>query len=137
MPKPIFDQPYGLKFQTDGCQMALSWRTGFGAEKTAALQKAQFATAQKAARLIDPYVTFDTGALKNSVQAASRYEEGLLVYNTPYAQKQYYLHKEGADLHGDTKLRGSYWGQRALDAHKDALAAFARNAADTYLGGGA
>lgn len=137
MPKPIFDQPYGLKFQADGCQMAFSWRTGFGAEKTAALQKAQFATAQKAARLIDPYVTFDTGALKNSVQTASRYEEGLLVYNTPYAQKQYYLHEESTDLHGDTGLRGSYWGQRALADYGETIAFFAAQAVTNFWGGGA
>ena len=137
MPNPVFDQPYGLKFQADGCQMALSWRTEFGAEKTAALQKAQFATAQKAARLIDPYVTFDTGALKNTVQTASNYEEGLLVYNTPYAQKQYYLHDEGTDLHGDTGLRGSYWGQRAVADHGEAIALFAAQAVTSFWGGGA
>lgn len=110
MSKPIFDQPYGLKYQVDGIRMELRWRPDFGAEKTAALQKAQFALAQEAARLIDSYVPFDTGSLKNSVQAASKYDEGLLVYNTPYARRQYYLHPEGEALHGDTGLRGSYWG---------------------------
>ena len=92
MSKPIFDQPYGLKYQVDGIRMELRWRPDFGAEKTAALQKAQFALAQEAARLIDSYVPFDTGQLKNSVQTASKYDEGLLVYYTPYARKQYYLH---------------------------------------------
>lgn len=87
MSKPIFDQPYGLKYQVDGIRMELSWRPDFGAEKTAALQKAQFALAQEAARLIDSYVPFDTGQLKNSVQTASKYDEGLLVYNTPYARR--------------------------------------------------
>ena len=99
MSKPIFDQPYGLKYQVDGIRMELSWRPDFGAEKTAALQKAQFALAQEAARLIDSYVPFYTGQLKNSVQTASKYDEGLLVYNTPYARRQYYLHAEGTDLH--------------------------------------
>ena len=107
--------------------MQLSWRPDFGAEKTAALQKAQYAMAQEAARLIDSYVPLDTGTLKNSVQTASKYDEGLLVYNTPYARKQYYLHAEGSDLRtfmGNKErgqeadkykgLRGSYWGQRAL-----------------------
>lgn len=41
MSKPVFDQPYGLKYQVDGIRMELSWRPDFGAEKTAALQKAQ------------------------------------------------------------------------------------------------
>ena len=66
MSKPIFDQPYGLKYQVDGIRMELSWRPDFGAEKTAALQKAQFALAQEAARLIDSYVPFDTGQLKTA-----------------------------------------------------------------------
>ena len=44
MSKPIFDQPYGLRYKVDGVQMSLDWRPDFGAEKTAALQKAQFAT---------------------------------------------------------------------------------------------
>ena len=136
MSRPIFDQPYGLKYQVDGIQMQLSWRPDFGAEKTAALQKAQYAFSQEAARLIDPFVPFDTGTLKNSVNQASKYEEGLLVYNTPYARKQYYLHAEGTDLRGDTGLRGSYWGQRAIAAHKDELERFARNAVQENLGGG-
>ena len=39
MSKPIFDQPYGLKYQVDSIRMELSWRPDFGAEKTAALQR--------------------------------------------------------------------------------------------------
>lgn len=136
MSKPVFEQPYGLKYQVDGIQMQLSWRPDFGAEKTAALQKAQYAFSQEAARLIDPFVPFDTGTLKNSVNQASKFDEGLLVYNTPYARKQYYLHAQGSDLRGDTGLRGSYWGQRAIAAHKDELIQFARNAVKKELGGG-
>ena len=135
MSKPIFDQPYGLKYQVDGIRMELSWRPDFGAEKTAALQKAQFALAQEAARLIDSYVPFDTGQLKNSVQTASKYDEGLLVYNAPYARRQYYLHAEGTDLRGDTGLRGSYWGQRALADYGEALALFGTKAVTTFWGG--
>lgn len=136
MSKPIFDQPYGLKYQVDGIRMELSWRPDFGAEKTAALQKAQFALAQEAARLIDSYVPLDTGKLKNSVQTASKYDEGLLVYNTPYARRQYYLHAEGTDLRGDTGLRGSYWGQRALADYGEALLAFFGTKAVTTFWGG-
>lgn len=135
MSKPIFDQPYGLRYKVDGVQMSLDWRPDFGAEKTAALQKAQFATAQKAAALIDQYVPFDTGILKNSVNQASKFDEGLLVYNTPYARRQFYLHPEGECLHGENGLRGSYWGQRAIADHKDELEKFAHDAAKQFLGG--
>lgn len=135
MSKPVFDQPYGLRYKVDGVQMQLSWRPDFGAEKTAALQKAQYALAQEAAKLIDSYVPFDTGSLKNSVNQASKYDEGLLVYNTPYARKQYYLHAEGADLRGETGLCGSYWGQRALADMGEHLALYATRAVTMFWGG--
>lgn len=114
----------------------LQFRAGFREDMAAGFQKAQYAFSQQAARLIDPYVPFDTGTLKNSVDLASKYDEGLLVYNTPYARKQYYLHPAGTDLHGDTGLRGSYWGQRAIAAHKDELEQFARSAVQQFWGGG-
>ena len=133
--KPVFEPPDGWKYRTDGVQMELKWRPDFGAEKTAALQKAQYALAQEAAKLIDSYVPFDTGTLKNSVNQASNFKEGLLVYNTPYARRQYYLHEQGTCLHGETGLRGSYWGQRAIADHKDELEKFAHDAAKQFLGG--
>lgn len=40
--KPVFEPPDGWKYRTDGVQMVLKWRPDFGAEKTAALQKAQY-----------------------------------------------------------------------------------------------
>ena len=135
MSKPIFEQPAGYHFRADGVQMSLDWRANFGTEKTAALQKAQFALSQEAARLIDSYVPLDTGTLKNSVNQASKFDEGLLVYNTPYARRQYYLHEQGTCLHGETGLRGSYWGQRAIADHKDELEKFAHDAAKQFLGG--
>lgn len=135
MSKPIFSQPYGWTYQTDGVSMELSWRPDFGAEKTAALKKAQFALAQEAARFINPYVPFDTGVLKNSVNQASKFDEGLLVYNTPYARRQFYLHPEGECLHGDTGVRGSYWGQRALADYGEAIAYIATQAVTTFWGG--
>lgn len=133
--KPVFEPPDGWKYRTDGVQMELKWRPDFGAEKTAALQKAQYALAQEAAKLIDSYVPFDTGTLKNSVNLASKYDEGLLVYNTPYARRQYYLHEQGKGLHGENGLRGSYWGQRAIADHKDELEKFAHDTAKQFLGG--
>ena len=105
------------------------------ARKTAALQKAQYALAQEAAKLIDSYVPFATGTLKNSVNLASKYDEGLLVYDTPYARKQYYLHEQGTCLHGETGLRGSYWGQRALADVGEHLALYGARAVTTFWGG--
>ena len=133
--KPVFDPPDGWKYRVDGVQMELRWRPDFGAEKTAALQKSQFALAQEAARLIDSYVAFGTGQVKRSDPSSHNYEEGLLVYNTPYARKQYYLHAEGTDLRGETGLRGSYWGQRAIADVGEHLALFGAKAVTTFWGG--
>ena len=135
MSKPVFDQPYGLRYKVDGVQMQLSWRPDFGAEKTAALQKAQYAMAQEAARLLYSYGPLETVTQKNRVSQASKYDEGLLVYNTPYARKQYYLHAEGTDLRGETGLRGSYWGQRAIADIGEHLALYGARAVTTFWGG--
>lgn len=122
MSGPVLD----LKFQ---------FRPGFQADMNAGFQKVQYAFSQHVAAVIDPYIPFDTGTLKNTVNQASDFRAGLLVYDTPYAQKQYYLHDMGTDLHGDTGLRGSYWGQRAVADHKDEIIQFGHNAAKSNLGG--
>ena len=116
--------------------LKLQFRPGFQSDMDAGFEKVQYAFSQQVAKAVDPYVPFDTGTLKNSVNQASDFKGGKLVYNTPYARKQYYLHAQGTDLHGDTGLRGSYWGQRAIAAHKDELIQFARNAVKKELGGG-
>jgi len=113
----------------------ITFRPGFQTDMDAKFARLQFAFSQKAAATIDPYVPFDTGTLKNSVNQASDFKDGLLVYNTPYARKQYYLHEQGKGLHGENGLRGSYWGQRAIADHKDELEKFAHDAAKQFLGG--
>ena len=113
----------------------IQFRPGFQADMDARFARLQFAFSQKVADVVDKYVPLETGALKNSVNQASNFKEGLLVYNTPYARRQYYLHEQGTCLHGETGLRGSYWGQRAIADHKDELVKFAHNAAKQFLGG--
>ena len=114
----------------------IQFRPGFQADMDARFARLQFAFSQKVADVVDKYVPFESGQLKGSVNgAASDFKNGLLVYNTPYARRQYYLHEQGTDLHGDTKLRGSYWGQRAIADHKDELEKFAHDAAKQFLGG--
>ena len=113
----------------------ITLRPGLQSDMDAGVAKVQYAFSQQVAKTVDPYVPFDTGTLKNSVNQASDFKNGLLVYNTPYARRQYYLHEQGAGLHGDNRLRGSYWGQRAIADHKDELEKFAHDAAKQYLGG--
>ena len=113
----------------------ITFRPGLQADLDAGFAKVQYAFSQHVAKTVDPYVPFDTGMLKNSVNQASKFDEGLLVYNTPYARKQYYLHPEGEALHGDTGLRGSYWGQRALADMGEHLALYATRAVTMFWGG--
>ena len=106
----------------------ITFRPGFQADMDARFAKLQFAFSQKVAATVDPYVPFDTGTLKNSVNQASDFKEGLLVYNTPYARRQYYLHEQGKGLNGEN-------GLRAIADHKDELEKFAHDAAKQFLGG--
>lgn len=52
-------------------------------------------------RLSDPYVPFLTGTLKNTAIETP----GTIVYNAPYARRQYYENR-------GTGLRGSHWTER-------------------------
>ena len=113
----------------------ITFRPGFQADMDAGFAKVQYAFSQQVAKTVDPYVPFDTGTLKNSVNQASDFKEGLLVYNTPYARRQYYLHEQGKGLHGENGLRGSYWGQRALADVGEHLALFGAKAVTTFWGG--
>ena len=101
----------------------IQFRPGFQADMDARFARLQFAFSQKVADVVDKYVPLDSGQLKGSVNgAASDFKDGKLVYNTPYARKQYYLHEQGTDLHGargeTERHRGSYWGQNAIADHK-------------------
>ena len=129
MPDPI-KLPGDTTISKNGIQFRISFDAGFGAKCNAALSKAQTAFSQEVAKTMDKYVPFRNGPLKNSVITASNFEKGELVYNTPYARAQYYLHESGSDLRDG--VRGSYWGQRCIADNKDHFEKFARDA----LGGG-
>lgn len=67
-------------------------------------------------RLSDPYVPFDTGMLKHSAISATVIGSGVVVYNTPYASKQYYGNR------GVKGLRGPRWFERMkADRREDIL----------------
>ena len=113
----------------------ITFRPGFQADMDARFARLQFAFSQKVVDVVDKYVPLETGTLKGSVNQASDFKEGLLVYNTPYARRQYYLHEQGTCLHGETGLRGSYWGQRALADIGEHLALYGARAVTTFWGG--
>ena len=66
--------------------LKLRFRPGFQAEMDKGFQKVQYAFSQQVAKAVDPYVPFDTGTLKNSVNQTSDFKGGKLVYNTPVCQ---------------------------------------------------
>ena len=42
-------------------------------------------------RLMDPYVPLDTGALRDNGIINTKIGSGSIIYNLPYARKQYYI----------------------------------------------
>ena len=77
-------------------------------------------------RLSDKYVPFRTGNLKKSGITGTKTGSGLVVYNAPYAHKQYY-HNPGKGKQGMNKtkgkkgLRGKFWFERMKNAHLDEI----------------
>ena len=57
----------------------ITLRPGLQADMDAGFAKVQYAFSQQVAKTVDPYVPFDTGTLKNSVNQASDFKNGLLV----------------------------------------------------------
>lgn len=53
-------------------------------------ERRQTEYAMRAAFLVRGYVPIEETALRNSEPMNSRYREGLLIWNTPYAAYQYY-----------------------------------------------
>ena len=100
------------------CKAHIRWNKDVGANLTRAMVTGRGKLMQRIIRDTHPLVPFDTGMLDNSAQLATDYETGEIIWSTPYARPQYYLHPQGEGLHGDTGLRGSYWAERSKDANK-------------------
>ncbi|MBQ7860345.1 MAG: hypothetical protein IJ347_09480 [Faecalibacterium sp.] len=123
-PKGALVQRYYTKGKNKGeVYFRIEWNPGFGPKCTSTFRTAQQMFTHECVRLLDPYVPKDTGLLKNTALLGTNYETGEVVYSTPYAQAQYYLHPQGTSVH-DGK-RGSYWGQRMAADHKNHLRSFA------------
>lgn len=73
-------------------------------------------------RKSDPYVPFLSGMLKLSGISGTVVGSGLVVYNAPYAGRQYYANggkgKQGTSRGG---LRGRYWFERMKADHFDEI----------------
>ena len=78
--------------------------------------KAQAALDSEVLRYADPYVPFRTGMLKESGIAGTVIGSGEVVYNAPYAKKQYYFGRSAGSA-----LRGRYWIERMKADHIEDL----------------
>lgn len=74
----------------------------------AARARAQESFARRAELLMRKYVPYREGPLRDSAKVSSRYRTGRIVYNTPYARRQYreegYRHKNPATHHWDRAM---------------------------------
>ncbi|NFM19220.1 capsid protein [Clostridium sporogenes] len=76
--------------------------------------KAQIKFTKECAKEMNNYVPFLTGRLKDmSVELKT----DKIIYNAPYAAKQYYTNKGG----NRGALRGKYWDRRAFIDHGDRI----------------
>lgn len=92
------------------------------------MQRVQKYVDSEVLRLSDPYVPFDTGKLKQSGTLGTVIGSGEVVYNCPYARKNYY-ENAGRGRQGTTKyskhnykcLRGKLWFERMKADHMDEI----------------
>lgn len=73
------------------------------------------------------YVREDQGTLKNSALIASVPQEGLAIWDTPYAKRVYY---EGTPSHDVNAQASLTWAQKGVDTHRKELNQVAQNAFD-------
>jgi hypothetical protein len=62
------------------------------------------------------YARMDSGAMINSSLLASRPEEGMLVWNTPYAKRAYYVGVPSRDRNPNASLM---WAEKAAVENKE------------------
>ncbi len=91
-------------------------KTGVKARVTAASEKATFAMATQALKDSNYFAKQDQGGLIKSSEIASDLDAGLLVWDTPYAKKQYYTGEASTDVNPNaTKL----WAHTARAQYGD------------------
>lgn len=78
--------------------------------------------AMRAAKVIEPYVPLEEGALRGSEAVSSDYDAGILTWNTPYAARQYY--DEG--LEHTTPGTEHHWDQAMWRDHAGDMEDYAR-----------
>lgn len=77
------------------------------------------------------YVRQDQGALKDSALIASRPEDGLAIWDTPYAKRVYYLGEPSKDVNPMASLQ---WAEKGVKTHRKELDKVAQNAFTKGMG---
>lgn len=81
-------------------------------------QRATFDMAQRALADCNYYCKRDSETLINSSLIYSKFEEGKLIWQTPYARRQYYLRATRTD--GDRRRNARWmWAKHAASCHKE------------------
>ena len=78
--------------------------------------KGTFIMANELLKDANYYCREDTGELIRSAINASQPEKGLLIWNTPYAKKMYYIGSPSKDRNPNASLQ---WADRAAKENKD------------------
>lgn len=71
------------------------------------------------------FVRVDTGAMEDSSRTASIPEQGLAIWDTPYAKKTYYTGTPSRDVNPNASLQ---WAEKSKRTYKAELAKVAQNA---------
>lgn len=91
------------------------WNKNFGKQKTEQFSRAQKFLDSEVLRTTDPYVPFQSGALKMSGKLGTTIGSGEVNYIAPYAAAQYYRTANGPAV----AQRGPQWFERAKIDHKE------------------
>ncbi len=91
-------------------------RAGIDRKVLKGRKRAVAATASEFERLTEPYVRYLSGDTSRSSKTASRFRDGLVIYDTPYAAYAYYNNESNitTDTHPLASVR---WGEVSKAKH--------------------
>lgn len=88
-------QPKNVK----GKMCSLTWASNFGSQKTAAFSEAQMYIDKTVLQKMDPMTPMRSGEMIRSATRGTTIGSGHIVYDNPYARRQYYENKGGSPKH--------------------------------------
>jgi hypothetical protein len=99
------EQPRDVTVQTKNGTAVLKWAPGTGSRKTAAFNKSQKFIDSECLRHMDSMTPMRSGALIQSATLGTVIGDGHIVYNSPYARRQYYENTGGSPRHPGAKSK--------------------------------